>query len=123
VVNLLGGVELLEPKDYLASALAMVQVGDLELASHIIEDYSNIEWLKPKPAEIYIHYKLYQLLEFKRPLTSVEQKNIEALKMKLVNLGYSNLDHEHILDVGSFCTPSESQTEMTNLTKRDDPGT
>jgi hypothetical protein len=41
VVNLLGGVELLKPKDYLASALAMVQAEDLELASQIIEDFSN----------------------------------------------------------------------------------
>ena len=72
VVNLLGGVELLKPKDYPASALAMVQAGDLELAAHIIEYSSNVEWIKPKPAEIFIHYKLYQLLELKRPLTSVE---------------------------------------------------
>ncbi len=110
VVNLLGGIEFLKAKDYLASALAMVRAGEVETATHIIEDFSNVEWLKPKPEEVYIHYKLYQSLELKRPLTSVEQNNIEALKMKLVNLGYSNFDHEHILDIGSFCTSSESQT-------------
>ena len=122
VANLLGGVELRKPKDYLASALAQVKAGDFELASHIIEDFSNVEWAKLKSEDVFIHYKLYQLLEMHGSLTSIEHKKAEALKVKLVELEYSNLDLEHVLDVESFCTSSGIQPEMSVLTKRVEPG-
>ena len=41
---LLGGVEIRRPKDYLASAFAMIKAENLELASQVIEEFSNIQW-------------------------------------------------------------------------------
>ena len=122
VVNLLGGVELAKPKDYLASAFAMIKVGDIEVASRIIEDFSNVDWTNLKPEEVFIHYKLYQAIEIQRDLTSIEQKSAEALRVKLVELGHSDLDLESVLDVGSFCTSSDSQVEMSVLATHPEQG-
>jgi hypothetical protein len=118
VVSLLGGVEIRKPKDYLASALAMIKAGNHEIASQIIEEYSNVKWPRVQPEDIFIYYKLYKLLEMQRSLTAVEQKRVEVLKVQLVNLGYSGLDSAHELDVKSFCPISGGQPEDTVLTGR-----
>jgi hypothetical protein len=103
VVNLLGGVELLNRKDFLASAFAKIMVGDIDMATQILEDFSNREWLRLKPEETFIQYKLYQLLSLQRDLSTVEREISEALKVKLLDLGYADLGPEHVIDVGSFC--------------------
>jgi hypothetical protein len=108
VVNLLGGVELIKPKDYLASALAKLNTGDVELASRILEDFSNAKWLSLKPGEIFIQYKLYQLLAMQRDLSLKERENTEALKVKLLEIGYPDLDPENVIEVASFCTTPDS---------------
>ena len=107
-VNLLGGVEIRKPKDYLASALAKIKSGDLELASQIIEEYTTIEWPLLNSDEIYFHYKLYQLLESEKKLTLSEQSNAEELKVKLAVLGRPDPDAEPVLDVSAFCTISDN---------------
>lgn len=108
VVNLLGGVEFRKPTDFLASALAMLEAGNIDLASIIIEDFSNVDWQELKPAEILIQYKLYQLLGKYRDLTSVEQQKAESSELKLFELGYSQLKLEqHTLNFSSFCLASK----------------
>jgi hypothetical protein len=103
VVYLLGGVEFHKPKDYLVSALAKIKGGDIKLASRILEDFSNVKWPKLKPEEVFIEYKLYQLIAMQRALTPVEQKTVDELKAALVELEYRNLDSDFVLDVGSLC--------------------
>jgi len=116
VISLLGGVEKQKPKDYLASALAMLKAGDPELASQIIEEFSTVQWPRLRSDDRYIHYKLYQLLERQRTLTPLEQQRVEALRIQLVELGYPGLESEKVLNVGTFCEFSESQPEKTILT-------
>jgi hypothetical protein len=111
VVNLLGGVEKQKPKDYLAPALAMLKAGDHELAAQIIEEFSNVQWPRLRSEDVFVHFKLYQLLEMQRKLTPLEQQREEALKMQLTEFGHPGLESEHVLDVGSFCKFSESQPE------------
>ena len=104
---LLGGVEARKPKDYLVSALAKIKVGDIELASQIIQEYSNIQWPRLQSEDMFIHYKLYELLEMHRNLTVDEQNRALELKTQLVNLEYTDLDSEEILDINSLCTLSD----------------
>jgi len=108
VVNLLGGVEIQKPKDYLASALAMLKAGDLELVSRIIEEFSNVQWPRLGTDDVFINYKLYQLLETQRGLTPVEQQRFGALKLQLLELGHPDIESGQVLDAGSFCRFSES---------------
>lgn len=104
VANLLGGLEIKKPKDYLASALAMMMNNDYDLASQIIEEYSNIQWSRIQSESLYIHYKLYQILERQRKLTLIEQKRAEKLRSHLKNSGYPELDSDQVPAVESFCT-------------------
>jgi hypothetical protein len=122
VVNLLGGVEIQKPKDYLASALAMLKAGDHELASQIIEDFSNVQWPRLRSEDVFIHYKLYQLLERQRNLTPVEQKRVETLKVQLVEFGRPDLESEQVLDVESFCIFTGNHAEEPALTNHKAPG-
>ncbi len=100
---LLGGVEKLKSKDYLASAFAKIEVGDYETASQIIEDYANVQWPRFQPEDILINYKLYQLLATQRNLTSSEQKRLEELQVQLEGPGYPDLELNTVLDADSFC--------------------
>lgn len=108
VPPVLGGVEIRKPKDYLASALAMIKVGSYEVATQIITEFSNVQWPRLQPEDVLIHYKLYRLLEKQRSLTTVEQERVEVLIVQLAELGFSGLDLEEVLEVESFCTLSES---------------
>jgi hypothetical protein len=115
VALLLGGVEIHKPKDYLGSAFAKLNAGDIEVATRILDELSNTNWPRVKSEEAYIQFKLYQLISMHRSLTSIEQENAAALKVKLQELGYSNLDPAYKLGTESFCTSSESQVEMSEL--------
>lgn len=106
-VNLLGGVEVQKPKDHLGSALAKLKMGDDEIAAQIIEEFSNLQWPRLQTEDIFIHYKLYQMLETQRELTPIEQERVEALKLQLVALEYPDFDSDQLLDVKSFCVLPE----------------
>jgi hypothetical protein len=118
VVNLLGGVEIQKPKDYLASALAMLQTGEHEIAVQIIEEFSNVQWSRLGTDDVFLYFKLYQLLETHRNLTAVEQQHVEALRLQLVELGRPEPDSEPVLDAGSFCTVSEGWPEEFPMTSQ-----
>jgi len=100
---LLGGVEIRRPKDYLASAFAMIKAENLELASQVVAEFSDIRWPRLQSDEVFIHYKLYQLLEMHRDLTAIEQNHAEELRTQLVELGYQGLDSDLVLEVQHFC--------------------
>jgi len=102
-VNLIGGVEIRKPKDYLASAMAMLKAGDVVLATRILDEFSITQWPSVKPQESFIRYKLYQSLSTYRQLTTEEQKIQEDLQENLIKLGYTGLDTETEIDVQSFC--------------------
>ena len=107
VAPLLGGVENRRPKDYLASAFAMVKAGNLEFATRVVDEFAVIRWPRLQSEDILIFYKLYQFLEMHRDLTAVEQNRVNNLNTQLVNLGYQNLDSDLVLSVQDFCKASE----------------
>ena len=104
VPTLLGGVRARKPRDYLASAFAMLKTQRYELAAKIIEEFSNVQWPRLQSEDIFIHYQLYQLLEHHKALTTVEQKHVELLKVQLSELGYSDFESEPAPDFKSVCT-------------------
>lgn len=104
-VNLFG-TKVSKTKDYLASTLAKIKSGEYEIASQIIEEFSNLQWPRLQPEDVFLHFKLYQLLEMQTSLTPAEQKHAEELETQLMELGYPDLDPGKVLDVDSFCVSS-----------------
>lgn len=107
-VNLLGGVEIRKPLDYLASAWAKIQAGDDETASLIMEEFYNLDWPHLKPEDNFILYKLYRLIETRRTLTEHELANVNALKSSLVDRTQTIMENEQKLDDIWFCSAYKS---------------
>ena len=108
VVSLLGGVELQKTTDFFASSLAMIKMGEFKIATQILDEFSNIDWVRIKPEDSLMYYRLQSLLARERELSTDEKQKIEALKVELEVLGYSSLELEREIDVDAFCTLSNS---------------
>ena len=109
VPALLGGVQIRKPNDYLASALAMINAGEYEMATHILSDLSNDNRLHVQPEDLLIQYRLYKLLEEQSESTLTDLEYVNALKEQLSEAGYYDLSSPRVLDERSFCSSSEMQ--------------
>ena len=102
-VYLLGGVEIRKPKDNLVSALAKIKDGDYETASFILEEFARTRWLNIRTEDIFIQYKLYQILKDQRDLNPEEQKVVSGLEIKLAEAQYPDFNTSLELDTKSLC--------------------
>lgn len=108
---LLGGVQSIRPNDFFASAFAKIQSEDYEVASQILVDYSNIEWLDIKSEEKIFYYKLLRLLESKRDLKFTEQKRVDELHEQLLSIGFTDFELNQELNFASLCRASMSHSD------------